>query len=135
MAQTTTTNRITLITFRALINNKIGIIDIKKNQGGEEDDDDEDLIITMGFPTSSDDKMYEYMYDCSVKTIKFKELLHCICNFPELTIANNTNNAFELKFELEKTETMTYTEEEFLKLPINKIPINTFARLYPKKLN
>jgi len=126
-------NKITLITFRALINNRIGIIDVKKNQ--EEEEDVDDLIITMGFPTSIDDKAYEYMYDCSVKTIKFKELLNCICNFPELTIANNTNNAFELKFELEKSETMTYTEEEFLKLPINKIPINTFARLYPKKLN
>lgn len=128
----TETNKTTLITFRALINNRIGIIDVKKNQ---EEEDADDLIITMGFPTSSDDKVYEYMYDCSVKTTKFKELLECICNFPELTIANNTNNNFELKFELEKSETMTYTEEEFLKLPINKIPINTFARLYPKKLN
>jgi hypothetical protein len=125
-------NKTTMITFRALINNRIGIIDVKKNQ--EEEEDVDDLIITMEFPTSSD-KAYEYMYECSTKTTKFKELLECICNFPELTIANNTNNAFELKFELEKSEIMPYTEEEFLKLPINKIPINTFARLYPKKLN
>ena len=125
-------NKTTLITFRALINNRIGIIDVKKNQ--EEEEDVDDLIITMEFPTSSV-KAYEYMYECSTKTTKFKELLECICNFPELTIANNTNNAFELKFELEKSEIMPYTEEEFLKLPINKIPINTFARLYPKKLN
>jgi hypothetical protein len=127
-------NKITLITFRALINNRIGIIDVKKSQEEEEEEDVDDLIITMEFPTSSD-KAYEYMYECSVKTTKFKELLECICNFPELTIANNTNNNFQLKFELEKSETMPYTEEEFLKLPINKIPINTFARLYPKKLN
>ena len=118
-----------LITFRALINNKIGIIDVKKNE------EEEEAVITMCYPTSHNDKICEYMYDCSMKNTKFKDLLECICNFPELMIANNTNNAFELKFELDKNEENVYTEEEFLKLPINKIPFGTFARLYPKKLN
>ena len=42
-------NKTTLITFRALINNRIGIIDVKKSQ--EEEEDVDDLIITMEFPT------------------------------------------------------------------------------------
>lgn len=128
-----------LITIRALINNKIGIIDVKRNN------DDEDILITMGYPTASDDKLkivYEYMFDCSTKTMKFKDLLSCICNFPEIMIPlSSTNNnsssssKYELTFELEKTENINYTEEEYIKLPIKNIPNGSFARLYPKKLN
>ena len=41
-------NKTTLITFRALINNKIGIIDVKKNQEEEEDVDSEEPTDTSG---------------------------------------------------------------------------------------
>jgi hypothetical protein len=111
-----------LLIIRTLINNKMGVVVVNH--------DDEDILITLEHPTADEDKrnVGEYIFDYSVPTTKLRELLDCICKFPEILI---NKGGYELKFELESEDNIKYTTEEFIDLPINRISSGTRAKLYP----
>jgi hypothetical protein len=111
-----------LLIIRALINNKMGVISVKVNG--------EDIDIILEHPTAEEDKriVSEYTFDYSVPTTKLKDLLICICEFPEVIMKKT---GYELKFQLESEDSIKYSAEEFINLPINRISNGTRAKLYP----
>lgn len=115
-----------LLTIRALINDTLGIIHIHLN--------DEDINITL--ENEAKDEMTplvkntnfvnEYNFDYSLTATKFKELLDCICEMPEIC---TKKEGYELRFVIESAEKVKYTSNEISNMPINKIPKGMLASL------
>lgn len=115
-----------LLTIRALINDTLGIIHIHLN--------DEDINITL--ENEAKDEMTplvkntnfvnEYNFDYSLTATKFKELLDCICEMPEIC---TKKEGYELRFVIESAEKVKYTSNEICNMPINKIPKGMLASL------
>lgn len=115
-----------LLTIRALINDKLGLI-IVKIIGDE-------IVMILEYPTNIDNTntniLNEYIFDYSMRTTKLKEVLDCICQFPEV---KPKKSEFKLKFFIESEEKVKYTDEEVLNMPISHIPVGMRAKLYPVK--
>ena len=115
-----------LLTIRALINDTLGIIHIHLN--------DEDINITLEneakdemTPLLNANKIVnEYNFDYSLTATKFKELLDCICEMPEIC---TKKEGYELRFVIESAEKVKYTSNEICNMPINKIPKVMLASL------
>ena len=115
-----------LLTIRALINDTLGIIHIHLN--------DEDINITLEneakdemTPLLNANKIVnEYNFDYSLTATKFKELLDCICEMPEIC---TKKEGYELRFVIESAEKVKYTSNEISNMPINKIPKGMLASL------
>ena len=115
-----------LLTIRALINDTLGIIHIHLN--------DEDINITLEneakdemTPLLNANKIVnEYNFDYSLTATKFKELLDCICEMPEIC---TKKEGYELRFVIESAEKVKYTSNEICNMPINKIPKGMLASL------
>ena len=105
-----------LLTIRTLINNKIGIINIKIH--------DEDIIIILEHPPN--EHVIEYIFDYSMKTTKFKDLIDCICEMPEVSAKKS---GYDLNFVIESADKVKYTSAELFLMPINKIPKGIEASL------
>ena len=116
-----------LLTIRALINDKLGIIHIYLN--------DEDINITLEneakdetTPLLNANKIVnEYNFDYSLTATKFKELLDCICEMPEIC---TKKEGYELRFVIESAEKVKYTSNEICNMPINKIPKGMLASIF-----
>ena len=116
-----------LLTIRALINDKLGIIHIHLN--------DEDINITLANEAKDEttpllnasNRVNEYNFDYSLTATKFKELLDCICEMPEICIKKE---GYELRFVIESAEKVKYTANEICTMPINKIPKGMLASLF-----
>ena len=116
-----------LLTIRALINDTLGIIHIHLN--------DEDINITLEneakdemTPLLNANKIVnEYNFDYSLTATKFKELLDCICEMPEIC---TKKEGYELRFVIESAEKVKYTSNEICTMPINKIPKGMLASLF-----
>jgi hypothetical protein len=116
-----------LLTIQALINDKLGIIHIHLN--------DEDINITLENEAKDETTpllnasnfVNEYNFDYSLTATKFKELLDCICEMPEICIKKE---GYELRFVIESAEKVKYTANEICTMPINKIPKGMLASLF-----
>ena len=115
-----------LLTIRALINDTLGIIHIHLN--------DEDIKIILEYQAKDEmtplvkntNLVNEYNFDYSLTATKFKELLDCICEMPEIC---TKKEGYELRFVIESAEKVKYTSNEICTMPINKIPKGMLASL------
>lgn len=115
-----------LLTIRALINDTLGIIHIHLN--------DEDIKIILEYQAKDEmtplvkntNLVNEYNFDYSLTATKFKELLDCICEMPEIC---TKKEGYELRFVIESAEKVKYTSNEISNMPINKIPKGMLASL------
>ena len=122
-----------LLTIRALINDKLGIIHIHLNDedinitlANEAKDETTPLLNASNFVNNTN-FVNEYNFDYSLTATKFKELLDCICEMPEICIKKE---GYELRFVIESAEKVKYTANEICTMPINKIPKGMLASLW-----
>jgi hypothetical protein len=128
-----------LLTIRALINDKLGIIHIHLNDEDikitlEQQAKDEtttplnnsNLVNASNFVNNSN-FVNEYNFDYSLTATKFKELLDCICEMPEICTKKEGS---ELIFVIESAEKVKYTSNEICNMPINKIPKGMLASIW-----